>query len=244
MITLEKIATYKKPMFLHALFAWLWLGISAQTWADTYDDLYEQAGWKQQAVHFEQALPLLQQKITQKTGFSPSISWQTQTFNQRATSQLRQQLASPQAALSFFNSTAGKAVVTAELKATHSDTIKNYANMPAWSVDASRQHQIDRLRASLPIQSALNAVQSQLLKQQVASVNLSIPGLGDFSGLTNDALQNVNLFTPSQYEINNTMLFIYGDLGLAELTAFADFAESTEGQAYYAACVSMLKASL
>ncbi|MFT0212259.1 hypothetical protein VQ643_06535 [Pseudomonas sp. F1_0610] len=241
MITLKKIATYKKVWFLQALFAWLWLGISAQAHADSYDDLYELAGWKQQAVHFEQALPLLQQEITQKTGFTPSISWQPQAFQRKATETLRQQLVSPQAALDFFNSKAGMQVVKAEVNATQLSKIKTYRHQPSWSLDVTRQRELDRLRASLPIQAALNQLQSQIIKQQTNNANLNIPGLGDLSTLTSGALQNISLFKPSTYDINQAMIIVYGDLSHPELKAFADFAESAEGQAYYNACVQMLQ---
>lgn len=45
-------------------------------------------------------------------------------------------------------------------------------------------------------------------------------------------------------DLDNSLLFVYRELSEAELQAFVDFAQSTDGKAYYQAALAALRAGL
>jgi hypothetical protein len=72
-----------------------------------------------------------------------------------------------------------------------------------------------------------------------------IPGLfggGQAQGLLDG--QRQRLMNQIGEDLNNTLLYVYRDLSDAELEAFATFAESTEGKAYYQAALAAVRAGL
>ena len=58
-----------------------------------------------------------------------------------------------------------------------------------------------------------------------------------------NARQDVK-FQQIEADLNNTLLYVYRGLSDAELDAFASFAESPEGKAYYAAALAAIRAGL
>lgn len=80
-------------------------------WADGHDQLYKIAGWPDQRAHFNDALSAAQQRY--QNNLPPAVfqalvnnsnqRFAPQAMDQRAEAQLRQHLADPQPALTFFN---------------------------------------------------------------------------------------------------------------------------------------------
>lgn len=104
-------------------------------WADGHDQLYKIAGWPDQRAHFNDALSAAQQRY--QNNLPPAVfqalvnnsnqRFAPQAMDQRAEAQLRQHLADPQPALTFFQSPLGKKIVAAELLATRRDQLAKNA---------------------------------------------------------------------------------------------------------------------
>jgi hypothetical protein len=72
-----------------------------------------------------------------------------------------------------------------------------------------------------------------------------IPGLfggGQAQGLLDG--QRQRLMNEIGEDLNNTLLYVYRELSDDELEAFATFAESAEGKAYYNAALAAVRAGL
>jgi hypothetical protein len=77
------------------------------------------------------------------------------------------------------------------------------------------------------------------------SLSSMIPGLlggGQAQGLLDG--QRQRLMKQIGQDLNNTLLYVYRDLTDAELEAFATFAESNDGKAYYRAALAAIRAGL
>ncbi|HAB03045.1 MAG TPA: hypothetical protein DCE25_09005, partial [Pseudomonas sp.] len=77
------------------------------------------------------------------------------------------------------------------------------------------------------------------------SLSSMIPGLfgaGQAQGLLDG--QRQRLMSQIGEDLNNTLLYVYRNLSDAELEAFATFAESAEGRAYYQAAIAAVRAGL
>ncbi|CAI8796806.1 DUF2059 domain-containing protein [Pseudomonas sp. IT-P260] len=223
-------------------------------WADGHDQLYKIAGWPDQRAHFNDALSAAQQRY--QNNLPPAVfqalvnnsnqRFAPQAMDQRAEAQLRQHLADPQPALTFFQSPLGKKIVAAELLATRRDQLaKNAKGLPKMQVSDSRLLIIGHLAQALPAREAGAEVSLAIAGVAADSLSSMIPGLlggGQAQGMLNG--QRQRLMEQIGADLNNTLLYVYRDLSDDELEQFATFAESAEGKAYYQAALAAIRAGL
>lgn len=227
---------------------------SLSIFADTYDDLYQKAGWPQQQMHFASAVKQAQQRykstlpsaIYQALVDNSNKRFAADAMQQRAQSVLREQLNNPNAALAFFNSAIGQKVTTAEIAASHPEQINRYTTgIPAIPADATRRLLIRHIANALPASQAGAEVTLALGSVAADSLSQMLPGL--MSNAQTNALLNTQrqrLVTEIDTHIDNTLLHVYRNLSDAELEEFASFAQSDAGQTYYQAALKTLQASL
>lgn len=232
----------------------LCLGASALAKADTYQLLYQAAGWPEQRAHFRQALELAQQRYQSSL---PTLVYETLVANsnqrfaatavdQRALGALRQQLPSPQTALSFYQSPLGRKIVAAEVRASSADQLAYYAQgLPVIQAGSTRQLLIRSLAQTIPV-TALGAEVSLALASVAAdSLTQMLPGLAmgnqAQSMVENQRQRLLNRFEP---EVDNWLLHIYQDLSDAELDEYLMFAQSPQGRAYYQAALQAVRTGL
>jgi len=223
-------------------------------WADGHDQLYKVAGWPDQRAHFNDALSAAQQRyqnslppaVFQALVSNSSQRFAAQAMDQRAEARLREALADPQPALTFFQSPLGRKIVAAELLATRSDQLaKNAQGLPKMKVNDTRALLIGHLSRALPAREAGAEVSLAIAGVAADSLSSMIPGLlggGQAQGMLNG--QRQRLMDQIGADINNTLLYVYRDLSDEELEEFATFAESTEGKAYYQAALAAIRAGL
>lgn len=227
---------------------------SPSIFADTYDDLYQRAGWPQQQTHFASAVKQAQLRyqntlpnaIYQALVASSNKRFAADAMQQRAQNALRNQLDNPNPALRFFNSAIGQKITAAEIAASHPQEIQRYTTgIPAIPADATRRLLIRHLANALPASQAGAEVTLALGSVAADSLSQMLPGL--MSNEQTNALLNTQrqrLVTEMDVNIDNTLLHVYRNLSDAELEEFASFAQSEAGQAYYQAALKTLQASL
>lgn len=227
---------------------------SSSIFADAYFELYQNAGWPQQQVHFSSAVQQAQlrykdtlpQAIYQALVDSSNKRFAAQAMQQRGQRALRQHLDSPTPALDFFNSSTGKKVRDAEVAASHPQQLPRYtAGLPTIEADATRRLLIRHLANALPASEAGAEVTLALGSIAADSLSQMLPGL--MAAQQANALldsQRQRLISQINPNIDNSLLYIYQDLSDAELEEFVSFAQSEQGQAYYQAALKALQASL
>ncbi|NWA07431.1 DUF2059 domain-containing protein [Pseudomonas gingeri] len=223
-------------------------------WADSHDQLYKVAGWPEQRAHFSDALSAAQQKY--RNSLPPAVyqalvnnsnqRFAPQAMDQRAETQLRQNLNDPKPALTFFQSPLGRKIVAAELLATRRDQLaKNAQGLPHIEASATRRLLINHLANALPAREAGAEVSLAIAGVAADSLSSMIPGLlgaGSAQGLLNG--QRERLMQQIGNDLDNTLLYVYRDLSDPELEEFSTFAESAEGKAYYQAALAAIRAGL
>ena len=223
-------------------------------WAEGHDKLYKVAGSPEQRAHFNDALSAAQQRY--QNSLPPAVfqalvnnsnqRFAPQAMDQRAEAQLRQNLADPKPALSFFQSPLGKKIVAAELLATRRDQLaKNAQGLPKMQASDSRLLIIGHLAQALPAREAGAEVSLAIAGVAADSLSSMIPGLlggGQAAGLLDG--QRERLQQQIGIALNNPLLYVYRDLSDPELEEFVDFAESAAGQAYYQAALEAVRAGL
>ncbi|ANC00798.1 MULTISPECIES: DUF2059 domain-containing protein [Pseudomonas] len=223
-------------------------------WADSLDQLYKAAGWPDQRAHFNDAIGAAQQRY--RNSLPPAVyqalvnnsnqRFQAQAMDQRAQAQLRANLKNPAPALAFFQSPLGRKVVAAELLATRKDQLaKNAKGLPRIQASDNRLLAIGHLAQALPAREAGAEVSLAIAGVAADSLSSMIPGLfgsGQAQGLLDG--QRQRLMNEIGEDLNNTLLYVYRELSDDELEAFATFAESAEGKAYYNAALAAVRAGL
>lgn len=239
---------------MRALLACVLLALSLNSLADTYDELYETAGWTEQRANFSDALTTAQQRY--KNTLPPAVyqalvtnsnrRFAVNAIDQRAKEALRQNLANPQAALDFFQSPLGHKVVAAETLAGRREQLARYENgIPKIEAGSNRQLLIRHLAQALPAAEAGAEVSLALAGVAADSLSQMIPGLlggGQAQGLLSG--QRDRLQKQIESDLDNTLLFIYRNLSDAELEEFVEFAQSPAGKDYYSAALQTLRAGL
>ncbi|AZL71160.1 DUF2059 domain-containing protein [Pseudomonas sichuanensis] len=240
---------------MRRLFSLLLLMICTMpVWADNLDQLYKAAGWPDQRAHFNDAVSAAQQRY--RNSLPPAVyqalvnnsnqRFQAQAMDRRAQAQLRSTLKNPAPALAFFQSPLGRKVVAAELLATRKDQLaKNAKGLPKIQASDNRQLIIGHLAQALPAREAGAEVSLAIAGVAADSLSSMIPGL--FGGGQTQSLldgQRQRLMNQVGEDLDNTLLYVYRDLSDAELEQFSTFAESPDGQAYYKAAVSAVRAAL
>jgi hypothetical protein len=232
----------------------LTLLLSLPAFADSYQQLYQAAGWPQQRMHFSDALQAAQLRYRNSLPpvvYEALVSNSNQRFaaaavDQRALQALQSNLNNPEPALQFFQTPLGRKIVNAELLASRSDQLARYANgLPQVPADASRRLLIRHLAQSLPVQQAGAEVSLALAGVAADSLSQMIPGLlgGDSAQAMLDA-QRQRLIQQMDADIDNSLLHVYRELSDAELEEFVGFAQSAEGQAYYQAALAAIRNGL
>ena len=239
---------------MRALLTCVLLTFSLASFADTYEELYETAGWTEQRANFSDALTAAQQRY--KDTLPPAVfqtlvtnsnrRFASHAIDQRAQHSLNKELADPQPALAFFESALGRKVVAAETLATRSDQLTKYANgLPRTDADATRRLLIRHLAQAIPAKEAGAEVSLALAGVAADSLSQMIPGLlggGQAQGLLNG--QRERLMTQIEQDLDNTLLHVYRELSDPELEQFVEFAQSEAGKTYYQAALQALRAGL
>lgn len=222
--------------------------------ADDYQRLFESAGWPQQRSHFSQALGAAQQRyqatlppaVFQALVDNSNRRFEPRAMEQRAQAALRMELADPVPALQFFDSTIGRKVVSAEVRASSPQQLQaNADGLPASEVSATRRLQIRHLAQALPASAAGAEVSLALAGVAADSLSSMVPGLfgGDQLQILAQS-QRQQLLDRLNGQIDDTLLYVYRDLSEAELEEFTQFAESSAGQDYYQAALAAMRAAL
>ncbi len=223
-------------------------------WADNHDQLYKVAGWPEQRAHFNDALTAAQQRYS--NSLPPAVfqalvnnsnkRFAAQAMDNRAEGKLRQTLADPVPALTFFDSPLGHKIVAAELLATRKDQLaKNAQGLPHIQASDDRVLLIGHLATALPAREAGAEVSLAIAGVAADSLSQMIPGLlgaGQAQGMLDG--QRQRLMQQISSELPNTLLYVYRDLSDLELEEFVTFAESAEGKAYYQAALAAIRAGL
>ncbi len=239
---------------MRALIACALLAFSLNALADTYDELYETAGWTEQRANFSDALTAAQQRY--KNTLPPAVyqalvtnsnrRFAVDAIDQRAKQALRDNLANPRSALEFFQSPLGHKIVAAETLAGRREQLARYENgIPRIEAGSNRQLLIRHLTQALPAAEAGAEVSLALAGVAADSLSQMIPGLlggGQAQGLLEG--QRERLQQQVESDLDNTLLFIYRDLSDTELEEFVEFAQSPAGKDYYQAALDALRAGL
>ncbi|MBU0838847.1 MAG: hypothetical protein KJ945_16225, partial [Gammaproteobacteria bacterium] len=171
---------------MRALLTCVLLTFSVSSFADTYQELYETAGWTEQRANFGDALTAAQQRY--KDTLPPAVfqalvtnsnrRFAAHAIDQRAQQALRGNLAEPQAALEFFQSTLGRKIVSAEVLAARREQLaKHAAGLPRVEAGSNRQLLIRHLAQALPASEAGAEVSLALAGVAADSLSQMIPGL-------------------------------------------------------------------
>lgn len=238
---------------MRALLAAVLLIFTLPSLADTYVDLYQAGGWPQQRAHFRDALSSAQQRY--RNSLPPAIyqalvdnsnqRFTAADMDQRALAGLRQ-LSDPQPALGFFQSPLGRKIINAEVRATQREQLAQYANgVPRSQAGATRRGLISQLAQALPAKEAGAEVSLALASVAADSLSQMLPGLlggGQAQAMLDN--QRQRLMGQIGSDLDNSLLFVYRELSEAELQRFVNFAQSTDGKAYYQAALSALRAGL
>ena len=127
--------------------------VSLFSQADEHDLLYDLAGWPQQREHFSAALVGAQQRyqgslppgVYQALVDNSNRRFAAQAMDQRALDSLRRNLPDPLAAIRFFDSPLGRAVIQSEVRATSPAELNRHANgLPQVSASAARRALVRR----------------------------------------------------------------------------------------------------
>lgn len=230
--------------------------VSLLSQADEHELLFELAGWPQQREHFSAALGNAQQRYQ---GSLPPAVYQALVDNsnrrfaaaameQRALASLRRELPDPLAAIRFFDSPLGRAVVEREVRASAPAELERHADgLPQMHASAARRALVQRLGRVLPAREAGAEVSLALAGVAADSLSQMIPGLNGLFGANPQQLlgsQRERLIRQIDGQLENTLLYVYRDLDDAQLAEYAAFAESLEGQLYYRAALQAVRAAL
>lgn len=239
---------------MRALLACVLLSFSLVSFADTYGELYETAGWTDQRANFNDALIAAQQRY--ESSLPPAVfqalvnnsnqRFAAQAIDQRAKQALRDNLPDPQPALAFFQSDLGRKIVSAEVLASRREQLTRHANgLPRIEAGSNRQLLIRHLAQAIPASEAGAEVSMALAGVAADSLSQMMPGIlggGPAQSLLNT--QRARLVQQMEGDVDNTLLYVYRDLSDAELEEYVDFAQSSEGEAYYQAALKALRAGL
>ena len=239
---------------MRALLACALLTFSLVGFADTYEELYETAGWTEQRANFADALTTAQQRY--KDTLPPAVfqalvtnsnrRFASHAIDQRALGALRANLAQPQPSLAFFQSPLGRKIVSAEVLAARREQLARHAGgLPRMEAGSNRQLLIRHLAQAIPASEAGAEVSLALAGVAADSLSQMIPGLlggGQAQSLLSS--QRQRMVEQIEGDLDNTLLYVYRELSDAELEEFLQFAQSDAGKAYYQAALQALRAGL
>ncbi|HAG19242.1 MAG TPA: hypothetical protein DCK80_09205, partial [Pseudomonas sp.] len=171
---------------MRALLTCVLLTFSLASFADTYEELYETAGWTEQRANFADALTAAQQRY--KDTLPPAVfqalvtnsnrRFASHAIDQRAQRALREHLADPQPALEFFQSPLGRKIVSAEVLAARREQLARHTDgLPRVTAESNRQLLIRHLAQAIPASEAGAEVSLALAGVAADSLSQMIPGL-------------------------------------------------------------------
>lgn len=207
--------------------------------------LYQSSGMAQHQEHFQAALSSAQQRYSQQ--LPPAVRDallrnSSQRFalagmHDRAQTRLALELDEQQLqqALTFFNSPLGKRIAAAETRASSPASVASMQQgLPVMQLSNERTALIERLVNQLPALEMGVEVSTALASLAAQSANDLLGGL--LGGVTQvgDAGRE-RLRQQMRPNLPNTLAYIYRDFDDAELTRFAEWADSPGGHAFYRA---------
>lgn len=232
------------PMrFLIALLALAGL-FSSAVQAST-SELYQASGMAQHQQHFQAALASAQQRygsqlpaaVRDTLVRNSSQRFDLAAMHDRAQTRLALELNDQQMqqALTFFNSPLGRRIVEAETRASSpagASTMQQ--GLPELALSPERRALIERLAARLPALEMGVEVSTALTGLAAQSANDLLGGLLGTTAPAGDSGRE-RLRQQMRPNLPNTLAYVYRDLDDAQLTRFAEWAESAAGQSFYRA---------
>lgn len=235
------------------LLIWLWFVMGFHVMADNYSQLYQAAGWDIQIDHFHQIILDTQRQYKNTL---PAMLYQTlltasnERFNpeamkQRSEKTLHDQLANPLPALNFFNSALGKKVVLAETKASSKTMIQAHKQgIPLIKLAKERGVLIERLLKAIPYEQGAVHASTALANLAADSLESMMPGMGVKDTINQLSIPKQQVEQQIHNNLKNTIAYVYRDLSDEDLQSFTQFAESSDGQAYYQVALQVVDVSL
>lgn len=228
--------------FIFCLLAILICGGQAQA---SPGALYEASGMAQHQQHFQAALAAAQQRYAQQLPpalretlvRNSSQRFELAGMHDRAQTRLALELDDQQMqqALSFFNSDLGKRVANAETRASSpASAATMQQGLPDIELSTERRALIERLSQHLPALEMGVEVSTALTGLAAQSANDLLGGLMTIPQQAGSGGRE-RLRQQMRPNLPNTLAYIYRDLADAELTRYAEWAESDSGQAFYRA---------
>lgn len=218
------------------------------------DELYKASGMAQHQQHFQSALKAAQQRYFQQlpTALQETLlrnsnqRFAPQDMHDRAQARLALALseADSRQALTFFNSKLGRKVVAAEIWASSPAAVaRMQQGIPAQSLGPVRRALIDRLLTQLPALEMGVEVSSALTGLAAQSANDLLGGLITLPAQAGTGGQ-AQLRERMRTDLPQTLAYIYRDLSDDELAHFAQWSESSSGQAFYRATEQAVRDAL
>lgn len=234
------------PTPLRFLLGWLALVmlISTPVHANT-GALYQASGMAQHQQHFQAALASAQQRYGQQLPpalretlmRNSSQRFDLAGMHDRAQTRLALELDDQQMqqTLEFFSGPLGSRIVAAETRASSPAAVASMQQgLPVMELSAERKALIQRLVTRLPALEMGVEVSTALAGLAAQSANDLLGGLLGGAVQPGDAGRE-RLRQQMRPNLPNTLAYIYRDFDDAELTRFAEWAESAGGQAFYRA---------
>lgn len=216
--------------------------------------LYQASGMAQHQQHFQAALSSAQQRYSQQ--LPPALQetlirnsnqrFEQQGMHDRAQARLALALdaADIQQALTFFNSPLGTKIVAAETQASSPASVASMQRgLPVQQLSAERRALIERLAARLPALELGVEVSTALTGLAAQSANDLLGGLMNIPQQAGSGGRE-RLRQQMRPNLPNTLAYIYRDLDDDQLTRFAEWSESSAGQAFYRATEQAVRDAL
>ena len=233
------------PISLRFLFALLVLtGLFSSAVQASTSELYQASGMAQHQQHFQAALASAQQRygsqlpaaVRDTVVRNSSQRFELAAMHDRAQTRLALELDDQQMqqALTFFNSPLGQRIVAAETRASSPGGASTMQQgVPNMELSAERRALIERLAARLPALEMGVEVSTALTGLAAQSANDLLGGLLGTAPAGDSGRERLR--QQMRPNLPNTLAYVYRDLDDAELTRFAEWAESDAGRAFYSA---------
>lgn len=216
--------------------------------------LYQASGMAQHQQHFQAALASAQQRYAQQLPVAlrdtlmrnSSQRFELNGMHDRAQARLALELDDQQMqqALAFFNSPLGQKIVTAETRASSPASVASMQQgVPLMELSEARRALIERLANHLPALEMGVEVSTALTGLAAQSANDLLGGLMTLPQQAGSGGRE-RLRQQMRPNLPNTLAYVYRELEDAELTRYADWAESASGKAFHRASERALQDAL
>lgn len=216
-------------------------------------ELYQASGMAQHQQHFQAALASAQQRygsqlpptVRDTLVRNSSRRFELAAMHDRAQTRLALELNEQQMqrALDFFNSPLGQRIVAAETRASSPGGASTMQQgLPEMELSPARRALIERLAVRLPALEMGVEVSTALTGLAAQSANDLLGGLLGTAPAGDSGRERLR--QQMRPNLPNTLAYVYRDLDDAELTRFAEWAESDAGQAFYNAAERAVQEAL